>query len=35
MTSTLSTALRQIRDDLAALLEPCSLGELCRSTGLR
>jgi hypothetical protein len=35
MTSLLSAALRQIRDELAVVLEPLTLQVLCRSLGLR
>jgi hypothetical protein len=35
MTPSLASALREIRDDLADLLEPLALGDLCRSLGCR
>ena len=35
MIPTLITALRQIRDDLAKVLEPVALRDLCRSLGVR
>lgn len=35
MVPTLASALRQIRDDLADLLEPLALSDLCRSLGCR
>src|SRR5512135_273473 len=35
MVPTLVSALRQIRDDLASLLEPLALSDLCRSLGCR
>jgi hypothetical protein len=35
MTPHLTAALRQLRDELAGVLEPLALQELCRSLGLR
>ncbi len=35
MVPTLVSALRQIRDDLASLLEPLAVSDLCRSLGCR